>query len=49
LVALGIVDDDAVALSNRRRQIVHGAGDVDRQAAKSLGCSCVEEAGRAKQ
>src|SRR6516162_6008627 len=27
---LGIVDDDAVALSNLHRQIIHGTGDVGR-------------------
>jgi molybdopterin-synthase adenylyltransferase len=33
LGALGIVDDDEVALSNLHRQIIHGTGDVGRPAA----------------
>src|SRR5208283_985470 len=33
--ALGVVDDDVVALSNLQRQVIHGAGDVGRAKVES--------------
>jgi molybdopterin/thiamine biosynthesis adenylyltransferase len=35
--ALGVVDDDEVALSNLQRQIVHGSDDLGRSKAESAG------------